>query len=194
LSPPDSGSVAIDEVDVAADPDAARARVGLLPETVGLYDRLTVREHLEYSAALHRLSAPDAAAAVNAVLEQLALAPLANRRARDLSMGQARRVALGRALVHSPRNVVLDEPTNGLDVLGARVVRHEIRRLAERGCAVLLSTHVMPEVAAVCDRIVILSRGRVVADGTPADMLDRTAVSTLEEAFVRMIGSEEGLN
>ncbi|MDH4066696.1 MAG: ATP-binding cassette domain-containing protein, partial [Acidobacteriota bacterium] len=111
-----------------------------------------------------------------------------------LSLGERRRVALARALVHDPANVMMDEPTNGLDVPGARAVRREARRLADAGRAVVLSSHVMPEVAAVCDRVVILSRGRVVAAGTPAEMLSLAGAAVLEDAFARLIGSEEGLN
>jgi sodium transport system ATP-binding protein len=194
LTRPDRGTATVDDIDVATAPIAARGRLGVLPEAVGLYDRLTVREHLQYSAELHGLYPPAVTEAVEASLSQLALTPLADRPAVQLSLGQARRVALARALVHQPSNIVLDEPTNGLDVLSAREVRREIRRLADSGRAVLLSSHVMPEVSALCDRIVILAKGRVVASAAPAEILERAAASTLEEAFVRLIGSEEGLN
>ena len=191
---PDAGAAMVDGGEVQRDPGRARSRVGILPEVAGLYDQLTVREHLAYAGALHRVAAPGLAARIDALLDQFALAPLADRRAASLSLGQRRRVALARALVHDPANVVLDEPTNGLDVLSAREVRREVRRLAESGRAVILSSHVMPEVSAVCDRIVVLSRGRVVATGTPAEIIARTGRATLEEAFVELIGSEEGLN
>jgi sodium transport system ATP-binding protein len=194
LSRPDRGTATIDGIDIMRAPAAARARLGVLPEAIGLYDRLTVREHLQYSAELHAMPAHDIGAAVDAVLTQLSIAPLADRPAGQLSQGQARRVALGRALVQRPANVVLDEPTNGLDVLSAREVRRVIRQLADSGRAVLLSSHVMPEVAALCDRIVILSRGRVIAFAAPDEILGMAMASTLEEAFVRLIGSEEGLN
>jgi sodium transport system ATP-binding protein len=194
LVKPDKGNATVDGRDVQDHPLAARARLGVLPELVGLYDHLTVREHLAYSAELHGVSAPHRSRAVELQLEQLGLMPLAGRRAGQLSLGQRRRVALARALVHDPPNVVLDEPTSGLDVLSAREVRREVRRLADAGCAVMLSSHVMPEVSAVCDRIVILSRGRVVASGTPVEILALTGAATLEEAFVSLIGSEEGLN
>jgi sodium transport system ATP-binding protein len=128
------------------------------------------------------------------VLAQLDLTAIADRRAVGLSMGERRRVALARALVHQPANLVFDEPTNGLDVPGARAVRKDIRRLAGRGRAVLVSSHVMPEVAALCDRIVIMAGGVVVATGTPADLLEQAGCNTLEDAFVRLIGSDEGLN
>jgi sodium transport system ATP-binding protein len=153
-----------------------------------------VREHLEYAGALHGLRPPDLRRRVDTLLDQFALTPLANRRAGTLSLGQRRRTALARALVHDPANVVLDEPTSGLDVLSAREVRREVRRLAAAGRAVILSSHVMPEVAAVCDCVVVLSRGAVAAAGTPAEIIARSGRASLEEAFVELIGSEEGLN
>jgi sodium transport system ATP-binding protein len=191
---PDAGAAIVDGSDVRRDPNLARSRVGVLPEVAGLYDQLTVREHLAYAGDLHGVLQPDLAHRVEALIDQFELRPLADRRAGTLSLGQRRRVALARALVHDPANVVLDEPTNGLDVLSAREVRREVRRLADAGHAVILSSHVMPEVSAVCDRIVILSRGLVVAAGTPAEILASTGRASLEDAFVSVIGSEEGLN
>jgi sodium transport system ATP-binding protein len=191
---PDAGLALIDGEDVQHDLRRARSRVGVLPEVVGLYDQLTVREHLAYAGALHCVQSATLAVRVDQLLDQFALEPLADRRAATLSLGQRRRVAIARALIHDPANIVLDEPTSGLDVLGAREVRREIRRLAASGRSVILSTHVMPEVSAVCDRIVILSHGSVVAAGTPEEIIARTGRETLEEAFVDLIGSEEGLN
>ncbi|MEW6321338.1 MAG: ATP-binding cassette domain-containing protein [Acidobacteriota bacterium] len=191
---PDAGSAAVDGLVVARNARAARARLGVLPEAVALYDRLTVREHLAYAGRLHGLRPPDLDARVAALIERLGLGAFAHRRAGELSQGQRRRAALARVLVHDPTNVVLDEPTNGLDVLSAREVRREVRCLAAAGRAVILSSHVMPEVAAVCDRIVIISRGMVVAEGTPDDIVARAGAQSLEEAFVALIGSEEGLN
>jgi sodium transport system ATP-binding protein len=109
-------------------------------------------------------------------------------------MGERRRLALARAMVHQPRNLVFDEPTNGLDVMSAREVRREIRRLAAAGCAVLVSSHVMPEVAMLCDRVIVMAAGAIVASGTPAELMQQVGCATLEDAFVRVIGSEEGLN
>lgn len=193
LVKPDAGHATIDGRDVLADPRAARARLGMLPESAGLYDRLTVREHLEYSAELQGVPFTVRRVRIDALVQQLGLDTIAARRVGQLSLGQRRRVALARALVHDPPNVVFDEPTNGLDVPGAREVRREIRRLADSGRAVVLSTHVMPDVGATCDRIVILASGRVAASGTPADILARTGAAALEDAFVALIGSGEGL-
>ncbi len=194
LVQPSQGSAMVDGIDVGRRPRDARAALGVLPQSTGLYDRLTVREHLRYSAALQLVGRDALADRVEHALDQFALRPIADRRAGTLSVGQRRRVSLAAALIHDPRNVVLDEPTSGLDVLAAREVRKDVRRLAGAGRAVILSSHVMPEVAAVCDQIVVLARGIVVATGTAEELQARTGRLTLEEAFVDLIGSEEGLN
>jgi sodium transport system ATP-binding protein len=194
LVKPDAGRVEVDGIAVAEDPIGARARLGVVPETIGVYDHLTVREHIAYSAELQGVDARSLSTIVGDVLAQLDLTAIGDRRAVGLSMGERRRVALARALVHQPANLVFDEPTNGLDVPGARAVRKDIRRLAERGRAVLVSSHVMPEVAALCDRVIVMARGTIVASGTPQELLQHTGCATLEDAFVRVIGSEEGLN
>jgi sodium transport system ATP-binding protein len=194
LVTPESGLIEIDGIDVAVRPIEARARLGVVPETIGVYDHLTVREHVEYSAELQGMAPAAIASSTTEVLAHLDLAALTGRRAAGLSMGERRRLALARAMVHRPANLLFDEPTNGLDVLGARTVRSDIRRLAELGRAVLVSSHVMPEVAALCDRVIVMVRGVIVAAGKPAEMLQQTGCATLEDAFVRIIGSEEGLN
>jgi sodium transport system ATP-binding protein len=190
----DAGRVEIDGIEVARQPIPARARLGVVPETVGVYDHLTIREHVEYSAQLQGIGPASIASRTQDVLAQLDLTGIADRRAAGLSMGERRRLALARALVHQPANLVFDEPTNGLDVLGARTVRKDIRRLAESGRAVLVSSHVMPEVATLCDRVIVMARGAMAASGTPQELLQQTGCLTLEDAFVRIIGSEEGLN
>jgi len=191
---PDTGRVDVDGIQVAAQPIAARARLGVVPEHIGVYDHLTVREHLEYSADLQGVAAAMRHARIERLLEQLGLGSLASRLAGSLSLGERRRLAVARALVHEPANLVFDEPTNGLDVISAREVRREITRLAASGCAILVSTHVMPEVVALCNRVVVMAAGAVIATGTPGELLQQTGRATLEDAFVHMIGSEEGLN
>ena len=191
---PDAGRATVDGLDVSARANEVRARLGVVPENAGTYDRLSVREHVSYSGELHGLSRSTLDRRVTALLDQLGLTALASRHAGGLSLGERRRLALARALIHEPGNLVLDEPTNGLDVMSARAVRQEIGRLAAAGCAVLVSSHVMPEVAAMCDRVVVLAKGVVAAMGTPAELIAQAGCTTLEEAFVRIIGSDEGLN
>jgi sodium transport system ATP-binding protein len=194
LTRPDAGGVEVDGVDVARHPMQARAQLGVVPETIGVYDHLTVREHVEYSAELQGVGAACINARIANLLTQMGLTALAARRAGGLSMGERRRLALARAMVHQPRNLVFDEPTNGLDVMSARDVRKEIRRQAAAGRAVLVSSHVMPEVAMLCDRVIVMAGGAIVVAGTPAELMQQTGCATLEDAFVRVIGSEEGLN
>ena len=121
------------------------------------------------------------------------MADIADRRTEGFSQGQRVKTAIARALVHDPRNVILDEPTNGLDVMATRAMRAFMRRLKDEGRCVLFSSHIMQEVGALCDRIVVIARGRVVADESPAALRDQTGAASLEDAFVKIIGTEEGL-
>ena len=190
---PDSGTATVDGVDVAKDPQAARRALGVLPDARGLYPRLTAREHARYFGELHGLSGATLDARVEELVELLEMKDIADRRTEGFSQGERVKVALARALVHGPRNVLLDEPTNGLDVMATRSVRTLLRKLKAQGCCVVFSSHVMQEVAALCDRIVVVARGRVVADGTADALRARTGKDSLEEAFVSVIGSEQGL-
>jgi sodium transport system ATP-binding protein len=190
---PEQGMVTVDETVVGRDPRKARSMLGILPDNPGCYERLTVREHVTYSAELHGTPGHSMVARVDDVLGRLSLQGLESRPTGQLSTGERRRMRLACALVHDPPNVILDEPTNGLDVMSTRALRAEVRRLASAGRAVLFSSHVMPEVAAACDRVIVLCRGSVVAAGTPGELLDHTGRATLEDAFVAIIGSDEGL-
>jgi sodium transport system ATP-binding protein len=190
---PDSGEARIDGIDVAADPLAARRRIGVLSHAAGLYPHLTGRENILYFGELHGLSRPDRERRADALIEMLDMGDCAARRAKGFSQGQRLKTALARALVHSPRNVVLDEPTNGLDVMAVRSLRQLLARLRDAGHCVLFSSHVMQEVAALCDEVVVIAHGAVVAAGTPASLLERSGQGGLEDAFVALIGSAEGL-
>jgi sodium transport system ATP-binding protein len=195
LLPPDRGSARVDGFEVRESPLEVRRRIGVLPDAKGLYPRLTPREHLRYWGELHGLSGAALERRVGAVLELLDLGgSLADRRCEGFSQGERMKVAIGRALVHDPRNVMLDEPSNGLDVMSMRALRELTLRLRAEGRCVLFSSHVMQEVAALCDRVVVVARGRVVAEGTPAELKARTGKDTLEEAFVAAIGSDAGLS
>ncbi len=190
---PDSGSASVDGHDVVADPLQVRRRLGVLPDARGLYPRLTPREHARYFGRLHGLEGAALEARVEQLVALLEMADIADRRTEGFSQGERMKVALLRALVHDPQNVLLDEPTNGLDVMSTRAVRTLIQRLKAQGRCVVFSSHVMQEVAALCDRIVVVAHGRVVAEGTPDELRARTGKENLEEAFVSVIGSEQGL-
>lgn len=190
---PDRGSAAIDGIDVTADALAARSRLGALPHSSGLYPQLTARENIAYYGALHGLAGSELAQRVQSIIDLLEIAEFADRRTKGFSQGQRTKVALARAMVHEPRNVILDEPTNGLDVMATRSLRDLIRRLRDAGKCVLFSSHVMQEVAALCDEIVIIADGRVALSGTPGEIRTRTGRDNLEDAFVSAIGSAEGL-
>jgi sodium transport system ATP-binding protein len=191
---PDAGDVAIDRESIAsARPVDLRRRLGVLPDSRGLYPRLTAREHVRYFGQLHGLSGAALEARVESLLQRLDMSDIADRRAAGFSQGERVKVALARALVHDPPNVILDEPTNGLDVMSTRAVRALVQGLKEEGRCVVFSSHVMPEVGALCDEIVVIAHGEVVATGTPAELCARTGAATLEDAFVKAIGTDEGL-
>lgn len=190
---PDAGRALIDGIDVARDPLAARRSLGVLPHGAGIYPQLTARENVRYFGELHGMRATALESRVQELVEQLGMTEFADRRAAGFSQGQRTKVALARALVHSPRHLLLDEPTNGLDVMATRALRELIRSLRAAGHCVLFSSHVMQEVAALCDRIVIIDRGVVAAEGTAAELQSRFGGATLEESFVRVLGEREGL-
>ena len=190
LMTPDAGRIRVDGEDVVADPVAAQRAMGLLPDSRGLYPRLTPREHIRYFGELHGMSGSAIRERSDALLHRLGLDAIADRRVSGFSQGERTKVALARALVHGPRNVILDEPTNGLDVMSTRAMRTLIRGLRQDGCCVVFSSHVMQEVSALCDRIVVIAQGTVVADGTPDDLLAQTGKADLEDAFVSLSGLE----
>jgi sodium transport system ATP-binding protein len=193
LMQPDRGRVLVDGVNAATDPAGVRACLGVLPDARGLYKRLSARENIEYFARLYSIPEPVIAARMVELSRALDLGEFLDRRTEGFSGGQRTRTAIARALVHDPRNVLLDEPTNGLDVMTTRALRTFLKDLRAEGRCVLLSSHVMQEVAALCDRIVVIASGHVVAQGTPDELRARTGAANLEDAFVRAIGSDEGL-
>jgi sodium transport system ATP-binding protein len=193
LMRPDRGRVLVDGLDPAQDPGGVRRRIGVLPDARGIYKRLTARENIAYFGRLQGLDDAAIAARTWNLVTALDMADFADRRAEGYSQGQRTKTAIARALVHDPRNVILDEPTNGLDVMTTRSMRAFLRGLRADGRCVLFSSHIMQEVAALCDRIVVIAQGRVVADGTPDELRAQTGLANLEDAFVKVIGSEEGL-
>lgn len=193
LLKPDRGTARIDSLDVTQTPLEVQAHIGVLSDAQGLYPRLTTRENIRYFGQLHGLNGERLERQIDQLLEMLDMQPIADRKTEGFSTGERLKVAIARALVHDPRNVLLDEPTNGLDVKSTRAMRQFIRRLRDTGKCVLLTSHIMQEVAALCDHIVIISGGIVSAQGSPAELLRRTGKDNLEDAFIEVIGSEEGL-
>ncbi|NQD35788.1 ATP-binding cassette domain-containing protein [Permianibacter sp. IMCC34836] len=189
----DTGTVSIDGIDPASDPIAARKKLGILTDQVGLYERLTTREHLRYFGELHGMSRSDIESGTTDVVELLGMADIIDRRAAGFSQGQRLKVALARALLHRPRNLLLDEPTRGLDVMSTRALRRALQSLRERGCCIIMATHVMQEVTHLCDDVIVIAQGKVVAQGAPQALCEQTGISNLEDAFVSLIGTEEGI-
>ena len=193
LMAPDSGQVLVDGIDAAADPLGVRRQLGVLPDARGLYKRLSARENIDYFGRLQGLPEDLLKSRREALIQALEMGDIAERRAEGFSQGQRVKTAIARALIHDPRNVILDEPTNGLDVMATRALRQFMLKLKAEGRCVLFSSHIMQEVGVLCDRIVVIARGRVVADETPDALREQTGEANLEDAFVKIIGSDEGL-
>jgi len=193
LMSPDEGRVLVDGLDPVAQPGDVRRRLGVLPDARGLYKRLTARENVAYFGRLHGIDEDEIRARIERLNLALGMQDFIDRRTEGFSQGQRTKTAIARALVHDPRNVLLDEPTNGLDVMTTRALRRFLGQLKAEGRCVLFSSHIMQEVAALCDRIVVIAHGRVVAQGTSDQLRAQTGRDNLEDAFVQVIGSEEGL-
>ena len=188
---PDGGDALIDGHSIRAAPLAAAQRLGVLPHGSGIYPNLSARENILYFAQLHGLPRAAARARAAELIEQLEMQPFADRRAKGFSQGERVRTALARALVHRPRNLLLDEPTNGLDVMAVRALRTLLRALRAAGHCVLFSSHVMQEVSALCDEVIVIAAGEVRAAGPPESIRAAAGAASLEEAFVRLIGDAE---
>ena len=190
LMQPDEGEILIDGINAVHDPQGARFALGVLPDQSGLYPRLTAREHIQYFGELQGITGAELRTRTEHLLKLLDMTEIADRRVAGFSHGERTKTALARAIVHNPKNVLLDEPTNGLDVMSTRAVREIIRRLKSEGHTVLFSSHVMQEVSALCDTIVVIARGRIVASGSPDDLRRQTGHQNLEDAFVALSGLE----
>ena len=193
LLKPDQGTAQVDGFDVRQNPLEVQKRIGVLADARGLYARLTSRENIRYYGRLHGLEGEALERQIESLLVLLDMQSIADRKTEGFSTGEKLKVAIARTLVHNPRNVLLDEPTNGLDVMSTRAMRQFIQRLREEGKCVLFTSHIMQEVAALCDQIVIISHGEVTIDGSPDQLRKKTGRENLEDAFVAAIGSEEGL-
>ena len=188
---PGGGEVRIDGAPVPDDPLALQRCVGGLLDHAGLYARLTPREIFTLSGRLHGIPGRRLRERTEEVITFLGMQPFADRRTGGFSQGERMKTALGRALIHGPKNLVLDEPTNGLDVPSVRALRLLLRRTRDAGTCIVFSSHVLEEVRALCDRVVVLAQGRVVAEGTPDELCRRAGVHTLEDAFVGFTGAAE---
>ena len=193
LLPPDEGDIRIDGLDPTRDAMAIKRTLGVVPDSRGLYTRMTARENVVYYGELHAMSRKDINSRLEELVDTLDMADFIDRRTEGFSQGQRVKVAIARAMIHNPQTVLLDEPSNGLDVMATRALRRYILSLKNAGHSVVLSTHIMQEVAALCDRIVIIAKGRIAADGTAEELLQKSGCDSLEDAFVRLIGTEEGL-
>lgn len=189
----ETGNAWVDNINVAEKALDARRQLGVFPDKFGLYERLTCFEQIQYFAGLHGLNGAAGKAATRHIIEQLGLDDIAHRRTQGFSQGQRMKVVLAQALVHQPKNLVLDEPTRGLDVMSTRILREQLRALKDAGHCILFSSHVMQEVAALCDKVIVVARGTVIAEGTPAQLCEQTGKAQLEDAFVALIGSDEGI-
>ncbi|MEA3133842.1 MAG: sodium transport system ATP-binding protein [Gammaproteobacteria bacterium] len=191
---PDSGSARINGIDILGETSAARAHLGVLPHAAGLYNNLTARENIDYFGSLQGMGGERLRQRTAELARALGMESFIDRRVKGFSQGQRIKVALARALVHDPGNLILDEPTNGLDVMAIRSLREMLRALKAEGRCILFSSHVMQEVAALCDRVVIIGHGRVLADATPQAIRDQSGAQTLEEAFLHVLGDAEGVS
>jgi sodium transport system ATP-binding protein len=194
LMKPDQGRVLVDGIDAAVDPVAVRRQLAVLPDARGVYKRLTARENIAYFGQLHGLSAARIRERTKVLATALEMDDILDRQTEGFSQGQRTKTAIARALVHDPRNVILDEPTNGLDVMTTRALRSFLRGLRDEGRCVIFSSHIMQEVAALCDHVVIIAQGTVMAAGSADELRAQTGESNLEDAFVKAIGTEEGLH
>ncbi len=190
LIKPDAGQVMVDDIDVVAHPDGGRKSLGILPDARGLYPRLTARENIAYFAGLQQIGRSRFDDTLSDLIHRLDMSEIIDRRIDGFSQGQRAKVAIARALIHDPQNILLDEPTNGLDVMMTRAMRNTIRGLKDAGKCVLFSSHIMQEVSALCDQIVVVASGRVVASGSMEAILTQAKADSLEDAFVTLAGDK----
>jgi sodium transport system ATP-binding protein len=187
---PSDGTATVDGYDIRSQRDEVRSRLGILVESAGLYPTLTTREHLRYVGNLHGLNSSVLEQHIDDLIGALEMRDFADRRARGFSRGMIRKVVMGMALIHNPPNVILDEPTQGLDVVSTRAVRDLIRRFKSEGRCVVMSTHHMDEVERLCDRVAIIHRGTILEEGTPAELTEKYHADSLETAFVEIVGRQ----
>jgi sodium transport system ATP-binding protein len=189
----DHGTIAIDGVDPEKQPLLVRANIGFLTDQFGLYERLSTREYLRYFGELNGMSGQLLNRRIDEVSALLAMDDILERRSKGFSQGQRIKVAMARTLLHRPRHLLLDEPSRGLDVMSTRALRHALSALRHEGCCVIMATHVMQEVSHLCDDVIVIAKGHTVAQGSPEQLCQRTGIANLEDAFVSLVGTDEGI-
>ena len=189
----DHGTIAIGGVDPEKDPMAVRRNIGFLTDQFGLYERLTTREYLNYFGELNGMDGAALRTRVGEVSDLLGMDDILERQTKGFSQGQRIKVALARTLLHRPRHLLLDEPSRGLDVMSTRALRTALNALREDGCCVIMATHVMQEVIHLCEDVIVIAKGHTVAQGSPQELCRRTGIADLEDAFVSLVGTEEGI-
>lgn len=194
LLQPTLGDVWVNEFQVSQNPNAARQQLGVLPDDTGLYKRLTARENIRYFGELQGLSGIELENSIEQLIVWLGMESIADRRAEGFSLGERMKTALARAIIHQPQHILLDEPTNGLDVITTRAVRQLLQHLKNQGRCVVFSSHLMHEVSGLCDRIIVIAQGKVLADGNLALVLDAGNANNLEDAFVNLVQSRHCLS
>lgn len=189
----DHGTISIGGIDPEQDPMAVRRNIGFLTDQFGLYERLTTREYLNYFGELNGMDSAALRTRVGEVSELLGMDDILERQTKGFSQGQRIKVALARTLLHRPRHLLLDEPSRGLDVMSTRALRTALNALREDGCCVIMATHVMQEVIHLCEDVIVIAKGHTVAQGSPQELCRRTGIADLEDAFVTLVGTEEGI-
>ena len=189
----DHGAISIGGIDPEKDPMAVRRNIGFLTDQFGLYERLTTREYLNYFGELNGMDGAALRARVAEVSDLLGMDDILERQTKGFSQGQRIKVALARTLLHRPRHLLLDEPSRGLDVMSTRALRTALNALREDGCCVIMATHVMQEVVHLCEDVIVIAKGHTVAQGSPQELCRRTGIADLEDAFVSLVGTEEGI-
>lgn len=190
---PNTGRVAIGGINSLESPLAAKRMLGVFPDKLGTWERLTTREIIEYFASLHGMDRQQRRLALDGIIRELDLHEIIDRRTKGFSQGQRMKVGLAACLVHQPQNMLLDEPSRGLDVMATRILRDYLKAQRDAGRCIVFSSHVMQEVAALCDKVVIIAQGKVVAEGSTAAICEQAGEADLENAFVKIIGTTEGI-
>jgi sodium transport system ATP-binding protein len=189
----DHGRISVDGIDPEQDPMAVRTSIGFLTDQFGLYERLSTREYLSYFGELNGMGGSALRDRIDEVSALLAMDDILERRTKGFSQGQRIKVALARTLLHRPRHLLFDEPSRGLDVMSTRALREALAALRREGCCVIMATHVMQEVTHLCDDVIVIAKGHTVAQGSPQELCRRTGIANLEDAFVSLVGTEEGI-